>query len=830
MTIKKINIKYIALFFVMLFAMMITIQSAHAVDVLSLSVADSDKSMQKFLKPMFGELFDGSASPIQQVVATFNSVILFIGGILFLYTVVFGTMATAHDGEALGKRWSSMWVPIRTAVGTAMLVPLSSGYCGVQYLIAWLVTQGIALANIVWASYIDAYLSFTNGSANSLSAVGLSSIPGNTGTDILKVLSCYQLKKVIHSQTPSVTQDGIMSRNVDNASEFVRAYGGNGYIYDDTECGTIEATNDLKEVLSNSASFHSSSLSFAADNPGTSIAQFTTLSNNYFTAKKTALKNYITKLDTLATKLANDQDVTTAEFTAAKNAYLADVKNANNIIQSYANNALNDFKTNAKTNAAQDGWLLAGAWYMKIISIQDDIKKIVAVGVPKVSTYVVTEKPEDYNDFHKKYVEITKKISVVSSGDYGFSQQNYNKTDSGFMERMLQEAFAGDDFLSGNVSSTLKNTNIVLVTKYFGDKMLNWSAGLSGILALVAVGGAFIPVLSSASSVLMSALSPLFTNIITMLGAGGAMLSFWLPMLPFMIWLGAFIGWLVVVVEAVFGAPLWAVIHLHPNAEGFEGKGSSGYTLVLGLALRPSLMILGLGASMLILEPLSVFYNEIFFTVFKTSTDSAGTIHGFFSTFFGLVMYGVIAASLVKKCFNLITFIPDQIMKWIGGPGEQLGQHAGEINQDASGRVAGAMGAGTGAVANSMSGAGRGVGEAMNHQRQAKQNDKNQANDNMNSALSNLSNIQNTPSENFGGEEKKNSALQSAAESVRSNANTLGKLSGILDKNGNTKDESKFTQSQQGIANNINHAVERANQASIGNTAKDDTNENNKFK
>jgi len=35
-----------------------------------------------------------------------------------------GTINTAHEGETLGKKWDTMWTPLRTALAIAVVLPL----------------------------------------------------------------------------------------------------------------------------------------------------------------------------------------------------------------------------------------------------------------------------------------------------------------------------------------------------------------------------------------------------------------------------------------------------------------------------------------------------------------------------------------------------------------------------------------------------------------------------------------------------------------------------------------------------------------------------------
>lgn len=85
----------------------------------------TDVSVNRFLAPIFGAPFGGSAgAPIELALGILNAGALVLGGILAAYVLAIGTMQTAHDGEMLGKQWSSMWVPIRTSLGVALVVPL----------------------------------------------------------------------------------------------------------------------------------------------------------------------------------------------------------------------------------------------------------------------------------------------------------------------------------------------------------------------------------------------------------------------------------------------------------------------------------------------------------------------------------------------------------------------------------------------------------------------------------------------------------------------------------------------------------------------------------
>lgn len=115
-----------------------------------------------FLGSIFGlvdGVLHGSGSQIMgQMFAVFNAAVLALGGIVIIYTLLVSTMNTANEGQMLGQKWNSMWVPVRATLGLALLIPKASGYCVMQIFVMWVVVQGVGAADKVW----DAALNYLN--------------------------------------------------------------------------------------------------------------------------------------------------------------------------------------------------------------------------------------------------------------------------------------------------------------------------------------------------------------------------------------------------------------------------------------------------------------------------------------------------------------------------------------------------------------------------------------------------------------------------------------------------------------------------------------------
>lgn len=122
-------------------------------DSLSLTPPSTDLSMS-YLATIFGVVdgvLHGTGSQILGTMfGAFNSIILVMASTILSYVLFVSILNTSHEGEFLGKKWSSIWVPLRTFMGIGLLLPKATGYSMIQILVLWVVVQGIGAADEVW--------------------------------------------------------------------------------------------------------------------------------------------------------------------------------------------------------------------------------------------------------------------------------------------------------------------------------------------------------------------------------------------------------------------------------------------------------------------------------------------------------------------------------------------------------------------------------------------------------------------------------------------------------------------------------------------------------
>lgn len=213
-------------------------------------------------------------------------------------------------------------------------------------------------------------------------------------------------------------------------------------------------------------------------------------------------------------------------------------------------------------------------------------------------------------------------------------------------------------------ASVFKNPLVVLHS--FGEKFLWWFDGLFTKLLQGQIGPGLTMMLIPLA---MAMLIPAVT------------LMYYLPVLPFIIWMGAIFGWYVMFIQAVFGAPILAMAHLTMERDSFIGGQRQGYTLLLALAIKMPLMIIGFIISTAVITPLG-YMVTLFYSVVATTLIGGKSLIYIIGILAVSITYVMILQNLVKRIFALSHAPADNILVWFGGSDNpMLGQYADGIEQ-----------------------------------------------------------------------------------------------------------------------------------------------------
>ncbi|HAZ3643141.1 TPA: DotA/TraY family protein, partial [Escherichia coli] len=686
-----------------LFMCLLITQNAYAADLFT--VPDTDKSKLWFLDVLFPENL--AQSPLASTMTILNSAILLVGGILAAYTLIAGTMSTAHDGEMLGKKWSSMWLPVRTALGTAMILPAAGGFCAAQVMVLWLINQGVGLADTVWNTYAanpsDGAVITTSASYQELDRIAKTAFINN-----VCMLKAGQLWKKSHESALFPGVMPVFEMTSEKGKYLYRYnYGANNagnemnknLLVSKSACGSItlidpEAKASYDEQVQAHAQATIASggmyMSYMPQEIKTNISAVVEAHNTAFIA----LNN---NMMTLAEKYVADNNIDIqSDINSATATYVSVIDTAVRTAFS-TGNQWDDFKDNVQ----KDGWFMAGAWSMKLIRIQDAINGA-AHNLP-----VAGQQSMEYGDIFNSLNAVMAKVShdmarstTASRYANGIDAQNRteantagkggqgSKTDDASKiitslkseaDKSISGAMAG--FLSSSVingrkqgklvafstdttAANLQAINPLLAVKGLGDTLSTAGWSLLGGSAVVGAGlGIWTSFTANWLSGAFGAIGVVMPLVIP-LWVAGATLAVVIPMLPYVMWFGVCVGWMILCLEAMVAAPLWVITHLHPDGDGVVGRGGAGYGLVLSLTMRPALMVTGLIAAYTMLPILGGVINETFSGAFGMMSANAGI--SIIESLALIAVYIALMFTVVKKSLSLIHVIPDEIMKWLG--------------------------------------------------------------------------------------------------------------------------------------------------------------------
>jgi conjugal transfer/type IV secretion protein DotA/TraY len=677
-----------------------------------LAAAPGDRALG-WLTDIFGALFGGTATGLGEILKVFNAAVLAVGAVVVTYNMWAGVVQTAHEGQILGKRWSSLWAPVRVPLAMAAMVPGTGGYCAIQHLMASIVVASIGLANIVWSYSTDILLG-TSGQA----AIPLvrPTPPRLSDSDIIGVLDIYAcaavLNKTTEWQTAGKVTQAIVPITVRTSSGSTVYFGGTRQSgYPQNTCGSITLPMLGKDDAGTNQQ--------VAQMHAQAIEQIT----NELSKGALAIATVVLASPDQTPAMPDRQLVANA-VNGYKNAYANLVQVATSADQQMSQKLRNLIKT--------DGWTGAGAWYVRISEANAAVAgalnngPIVAANPrPPVggveaerieqaraamgtwyshakSTVAGTAALEDYWDSYSANTD-GDSLSVGSALGRVFDPTRWKWVYDAFSPGSGAKAGAGMALsniitLGHRITITTEAAIGTYVTVTAARKVMadpdfrNSAAGaaISGVSAMVSRAVDLLPLPVSALlhfvGALLDALSPFLVLAAIALLASGWTLAYVVPMMPYFIWVLSCVSWLILVVEAIVAGCMWAFAHLRMDGEGISGgAGDNGYRITLQILLRPALMVIGMLAGMAVFAVAAQYIQQTYYTAMRSTLGSHyGFIDGLIVFLCMMVVFFVIMA---ERCFSLVHQLPDRIMRWVGGSPEGLNeeQHANTIKGAAVG-------------------------------------------------------------------------------------------------------------------------------------------------
>lgn len=634
-----------------------------------------DRSRQA-LESIFGEVvnnpfseFATSDTLVSSVFKVFNVCLLVVAAFFAGYLLIKKLTHTAHDGNVFDQQKNTLWMPIRTVIGVAFIVPTANGWSLSQLVMLWAASlMGIGIANMGSDAALEAF------------GKGTSMVIQPTAPSTRALANAlYENNLCMHSVNAGIAAAQASNALVTNFS-FVQQQPtseGNGFLLksDDFSCGGAE--------LPYSKLFYQVPSNFIT-------LPVTTLYEEHLSA----LNSMQQTISASAREFVNSYIINQS----GGNAQLPDVqlvinrsaaeyeKTINTALKSRVGD-LDQLKIKINDSIKDAGWITLGAWYqtmaMANTKLNNDVATKASTFSPSIEDGPTVALYENILIVYRGQKSNSTAVNTIGS----IREQKTTSSDANSLFAYVFDGF-GKNLLgsminieAGSAVANSNQFNPIIKMKNIGDYImvgteislgvyvgLHVAKSVSSGVSLAGIVAAGVNFLTSGKDALVGAfdaISPMFLFLIMSLFLFGVMLSIYIPMVPYIIWFGAVINWIVIVGEAVVAAPLWAMTHLGSEGEGVGQKTGYGYIFLLNVMLRPILMVIGffLGGSIVIAG--GTLLNETFVSAVANSQFDSMT--GLFSILGFLALYTSLSLNLIHTSFNLIYIVPDQVINWVGG-------------------------------------------------------------------------------------------------------------------------------------------------------------------
>jgi conjugal transfer/type IV secretion protein DotA/TraY len=638
-------------------------------------------------------LVSGWKGSIVSILAWINSIVLFLGGTLASYTIFGSIIKTAKSGEVMGN-WHEHTVPVRTLLGAAVLLPVPgfAGLSAIQLIVIWLFGfVGIGAADTGWNVIIP------NLENNSL---GTLIVPRENVRQLAgSVLDAQVCERAINREATNLHVGDVISRSgptmsvlptvgarlADNALGFGPILGAGSYepVYSQYTWGSTDASQisqfmplfpaaGLTDVCGNL--LFESSLKYNSNGGSGTETTGSKLRSAIYAANSAALPTLFSSMDKVSSDIAEDKTPNSAEWNSAIDAY---EKSLTTAAKSSAQQAFAAGIKKFSKAAKKYGFATAGEWYWKINEWNEAAEE--ALNQATADNMVAPSWGQALGDFFSSdyKAEMKRAAAFVNSS-------HSTALNAGGQPTPIEGANSlGADFDKAGVSvvdgtmETGAGENPLTHVQNVGTAIEDFAGALFAI-GLVAIGasGALdhsaLGWVGGGAAKAGVVLGGLVTHIAELLFALGYVLSFVIPLIPYLIWTVTLITTLILFVEMVAAAPIWAVMHMHPEGHEFFGYGSTGYMLATTIVFRPLLMLVGFLAGTGIIYAVAWILNATLGNaILSAMTNSGGGLMGPFDFIGMVVLYTGLLVIFTWKAFELIYLIPDKVMRWAGSQGAQ---------------------------------------------------------------------------------------------------------------------------------------------------------------
>lgn len=600
-----------------------------------------------------------------ELLGIFSELLFFLASVGMSYQVIIGLLQTAHEGEVLGKRWSTFFAPLRVVIGTSFIVPIAA--MGSLNLLQLTLTDVVGAGGSNFASMAskDGISKMLNTSGKSASFFTDNEDFGGQklAHNILQNEICFES----HDNDPA--KDTTLNIKQPSSDGFT----GDGYTYFDYgNCGSFSIPNT--QDINTSSKY-------------TSDEDLKQATSTFVNARKQAVKTLIDGIrnNKMARYMARSQvpGLEKNDDNTWPDNYMEAIQT---LVGQYNTNifdAANAFQNSVEKNLKQAtidtvdkyGWLALGPAYIMMSQNKAQVLDIASVNFsyeqPQLALYnnisaYFSDKISNENNtlkrtqivedkMNEQWEEATKTSSTLTGAD----MSTIGKSNSGAIVdkilKVVSAKLASITYGDGNSDDPLGHEVVI------GHRLLLAGEGLLGTTALAGtLAGASIAMIPTFIGMVNMFLAPLFLGLM-----GTAFMLIVLPLLPFMYLEYSYVAYTMFYTEAMIVASLYAMLWVRMDGDDLMTEiQRAGFRLIVNLFFTPILTVLSFFATTILVKVLLNQFNALFPIAYTAS--QSGHYTGPLLMLFGLVLQGYMQYQITVRCLSFIVDCRTHAFLWLG--------------------------------------------------------------------------------------------------------------------------------------------------------------------
>lgn len=687
-----------------------------------------------FLRQVFGDLgvfgtganTIGLGSPVHAglhaMLAFYSMAMLILAVFIIIYYIITVIGEAAISGTPFGRRFNSLWAPIRLVVALGLLVPVSSGLNSAQYIALYTAKMGSGLATNAWDVFVG-----NLGAPTNVFIRADSQKVSHVVRSVFVAEICAKAVNQINDAdvvVPRIVIEGPGGTNVRNLQGAdaaavhaqARSFGADSVRFTwtadtsapyDPQCSGL--TVPVTPMTYRNAAGATVPLTFS---DGIQIAYIGSVISAHGVvqgAAQNVVDQYIDVNRGSSVRPLTDPGAVQGLITSLVTAYNTIQTQVDNAIQA-SNNALVPTGGGAGAIGANivlddvraGGWGKAGLWYPLIGRINQRYASV-AAGVPTLDMPAVEDEHTTnlglggrilrwFRSWFSSSADLEMQMdramnrATEIAEQFEFTAQGIvmSPSDQNVFEKFVGWMFGMGALYDFQTDSSATLDPVIGMMEVGSTQLVRAQYGI-GVMIAAKMGGAAAGAIAGATignapgaiagAIIGEILSAVFEAIgligylMLILGLGAGMLLFYvLPMMPFIYFIFAVVAWVMELFEAMVAVPLWALSHLKIDGDGMPGPlAINGYFLLLGILLRPVLIVFGMIGGYIIFGA-AVFYLHSVYGIIIDVLRGDEQI-GMMGDMIYAMIYVYLCYNLAMMCFKMIDNVPKGILRWIGQGG-----------------------------------------------------------------------------------------------------------------------------------------------------------------